>query len=59
LSEVKKLDIATLYKVIDELEETIKATVPYQEDQLSMANEAIRKMKYGISRVLTRLKEYE
>jgi hypothetical protein len=45
LSEVKKLDIATLYKVIDELEETIKATVPYQEDQLSMAN--------------ARLKEYE
>lgn len=53
------MDIATIYKIIDELKEIKEANVRYKENQLEMAHDVICKMQLGIERVLDRLEKYE
>ncbi len=47
------------YKIVSELKEARNARVPYQHDQLAMANQAIGIMQSRIERVIERLKMIE
>ena len=47
------------YKIVSELKEARNARVPYQHDQLAMANQAITICNHVIERVIERLKMIE